>query len=91
MRAQEQDRHLDQVPDAVGGGAVQDVGEEAVAVRRHRDEVDLLFLGDANQLGRRIAHREPRVDGEAAADEVGAQASRYARSDFISSDSRSFS
>ena len=44
LRAQQQDRHLHQVADAVGGGAEQEVGEEPVAVRRHRDQVDAAAL-----------------------------------------------
>ena len=37
-------RDLHQVAHAIGGGAVEDVGEEAVAVRRHRDQIDALLL-----------------------------------------------
>ena len=44
--AQQQDRDLHQVADAVGGGAVEQVVEEAVAVRRHRDQVDLPLFGE---------------------------------------------
>ena len=38
------------MPHSVGRGAVDDVGQEAVSVRGHRDEVHILFLGDAYQL-----------------------------------------
>jgi hypothetical protein len=41
LGAEQEDRDLHQVPHAVGGGAVDDVGQEAVAVRGHRDQVDL--------------------------------------------------
>ena len=53
---------MTQVPHPVGGGAVEHVGEKTVAVRGHGDEVDPFSLRHANQLGRRIAHRQLAAD-----------------------------
>ena len=44
--------------DAVGGGAVDDVREEAVAVRGHRDEIDIAVVGGANELLGGVAESE---------------------------------
>ena len=62
-----------------------------MAVRGHCDEIDLALLGEANELGGRIAHRQLDGTRNDAADSSEASCSRYARSSFISSDSRSSS
>src|SRR5262249_30435952 len=65
-----QDRHGDVVPQPVGGRASQKIVEEAMPVRGHRDEIDVLRGGDARELGRRIAHRQVRPRLEPARDEL---------------------
>src|SRR5262245_25430996 len=70
LGSQQENRDLDQMSDFVGGRAVQNVGEKAMAVRGHRDEIDPLFLGGFDQLGRGIAHRQLGADRQAARDEV---------------------
>jgi hypothetical protein len=51
------------VPDTIDGCSVNDVAQESVTVRRHRDEVDALFASYPDQLRRWIAHRQSAVDG----------------------------
>src|SRR5262245_3744017 len=71
--AEEQDGDLHEVAHTVCGGAEEHVLDEAVTVRRHRNEIDRSFGCDLDQLRRRIAHREARVDGKALAGELRAQ------------------
>src|SRR2546423_6808006 len=59
LRAEEQDRNLDQVADAIRGGAEQHIRNKAVAVRGHGDEIDALICRCLDELRRRIAPREP--------------------------------
>src|SRR6476659_4905445 len=59
-RPHHQDGDLDVVADPIGGGSAQQVVQKTMAVRGHRDEV-YGFLGrHLRELGRRIAHRQPR-------------------------------
>ena len=62
--------------DAIGGRAVQQIGQEPVAVRGHRDQIHLLLLGGPDQLRRRIAHRQLRLHLQAARGQLVAQLSR---------------
>lgn len=57
LRSQQQHRHFDEMAHAVRGRAVQHVGEEAVAVRGHREQIDAGFFGRLDELGRGITHR----------------------------------
>jgi imidazolonepropionase-like amidohydrolase len=82
LGAQQQDRYLDEVTDLVGSRAEQDVLDEAVAVGRHRDQVDALFLGHLHQLGRRIAHRQTGIDGQPTRFELTAQSIQVVAVDF---------
>ena len=66
MRSKEQDRDRDDVTYAVGGGPVQEIGEQAVTVGGHRDEVDVLFFGNLDQLCRWIAHCQTRINRESS-------------------------
>ena len=59
--AEQEDRHLDEVPDAVGGGAVEDIAEQPVPVRGHGDEIAALSLRRRGDLGRRVTGREQRL------------------------------
>ena len=65
--------HVDEMPEAVDGRAVYEVGQEPVAVRRHGNQIDLFLFGDAHQLRRRIARGEARLHVEAAARQLGAE------------------
>ena len=38
------------MPDAIRGAAADDVVQQAMAVRRHRDQIDTLFLGSPEAL-----------------------------------------
>jgi hypothetical protein len=60
-----QDRHRDVVPHAVRRAAADDVVEQAMAVGGHRDQIDVLGDGDADELGRGIPTRQVRPRGEA--------------------------
>src|SRR5260221_12898183 len=66
LPAKQQHRHLDRVPHAIDGGSMKDVAQEAVPVRGHRDQVDTFLVSDANQLGGRIPHGQPRVAVESS-------------------------
>lgn len=50
LRAEEEHGHFQKMADAIGRRAVDDVGEEAVSVRGHRDEIHVLLFGDAHEL-----------------------------------------
>ena len=56
--AHEQDRNLALVPHGGDRAAVEQIAEEAVAVRGHGDQVALLLLGGLEDLGRRVAERQ---------------------------------
>ena len=62
--AQQQDGNANRVTHLVDRRAVDEVREEAVAVRGHGDQIDVLLVGNLDDLGRRIAHGEPAVDLE---------------------------
>jgi hypothetical protein len=64
LRAKKQNLDFQQMPDAIGGGAVDHVGEKPMAVRGHRDEIHAMLLGDANEFRRRVDHRKMRADRE---------------------------
>ena len=50
LSPQQQYRNLDQMTDAIGSRAVQQVREETMAVGRHRGQVHRLLFGDASQF-----------------------------------------
>src|SRR5688572_7999148 len=58
--AQEQNWHAHCVAHLVHGRAVDDVREEPMTVRRHRDEIDVFLRCDLDDLSGRITHRQPR-------------------------------
>ena len=58
--ADDQERGLGAVADVVDRAAEEDVADQAMAVRRHRDQVALRFLGQPEDLARRIAEGEHR-------------------------------
>ena len=86
-----ENRHLHEVTDAVGRRAVQQIGQKPVAVRGHRDEIDVLCSATltSSVAGSPIARCVSALI-PAAASSVCSR-SRYARSPRISSDSRSCS
>jgi hypothetical protein len=51
----QQDGDFDLVLDSVGGGAQEEVGEEAVAVGAHGYEVALFFFDPLDDFGGRVA------------------------------------
>src|SRR5687767_13528605 len=53
------------VPDGTGNAAVDEIGEESVAVRGHCDEIAILALRRRRDLRRRIAAREQGLRREA--------------------------
>ena len=61
------------MPDLVGRRPADAIVQEAVAVRGHRDEIDVLRLRRAHQLRRRIAHRQRRLDLEPLGRELDAE------------------
>src|SRR4051812_44196058 len=61
----QQDGDVYAVLDAVSGGAEEHVGEEAVAVRAHRDQVALALADPAHDLGGRVAEGELGLGGDA--------------------------
>jgi hypothetical protein len=72
--AHEQHGDRGAVPHRVRDAAVDDVADEAVAVRRHRDQVAPLALGRREDLVGGVAVREQRVGVEPVARQLGAQA-----------------
>ena len=62
MRPHQEHGDLHQVANLVDGRSMQHVGDEPVAMRRHGDQIDVSFVGDANQLVGRIAFGQQHVD-----------------------------
>ena len=58
LRSKQQHRNLHQVTDFAHRRSAQQIVEEAMPVRGHRDEIDVALLGQPDQLVGRIAHRE---------------------------------
>jgi hypothetical protein len=56
--------------DLVRGGAVDEIRQKSVAVRGHRDHVDLFGAGDADQFVGRVARGEAGLDGKALGREL---------------------
>ena len=52
------------MPHFVGCAAVEHVADEAMAVRRHRDQIGIGTLRELDDLRRGIAHRENRIGFE---------------------------
>ncbi len=68
--AQQEDRNLHRVADLVGGRAEDQVGQEAVAVGAHGDQVGAALLGELDDLVGGLAAQEGGVGGDAGAFEA---------------------
>ena len=66
--AEEEDGNLDEVTDAIDRRAAHEVVEEAMAVGRHREQIDAALFSEADQLGRGIAHRQLGGDFQTTCD-----------------------
>jgi hypothetical protein len=58
LSAYEQNRNPDEMADAVHRRAAQKIVEKPMTMCGHREQIDIAFLREANQLVSRIAHRE---------------------------------
>ena len=65
LRAEEQDGNADVVLDAGGGGAEEDVSDEAVSVGAHRHQVAALLLDPLDDLGGSVAVSQFGLGGNA--------------------------
>src|SRR5437899_690513 len=54
----QQNGHTGFVADLVNGAAENQIADQAMAVRRHRDQIALFTLGRLEDFGRRITERE---------------------------------
>src|SRR6185503_15981970 len=70
-RADQQHWNLDEVTDAVDGRPADEIVEEAMAVRGHRQQIDAALFSEANQLVGGIAHRELGGDLQPVRGEIG--------------------
>src|SRR5687767_15429503 len=59
-RTQKQNRHPNGVSYLVDRRAVDDIGEESMAVCRHGDQIDPFLSRNFDDLRRGISHRQPR-------------------------------
>src|SRR5262245_61473083 len=66
FRRDDDDGHGGPVPNCVNGAAVNDVPQEPMPVRRHRDQVHALGCRGGEDLIRRAAEPEPCTDGQSS-------------------------
>ena len=63
LRRDDEDRHMRPVADGFDGAAVDDVGEQAVAMGCEGDEVAVCRLGDPEDFLGRASQCELKIDG----------------------------
>src|SRR5438552_7383692 len=83
LRLDQQHGHIDFVPHGVGGGAEKQVGQQAVAVRAHGDQIAAPLADPANDLRRRIAKASSASVGTPWATSSALTCAKYARSSSI--------